>query len=230
MKAAIIQSNYLPWKGYFDIIHDVDTFVFLDDVQYTHRDWRNRNKIKTPGGTKWISVPVVGGINQLIYEVKIDYSQDWREKHKRMIHHCYASAPYYENYKSEIFEIFSKKFEFLSELNIYSIQKISEILDINTEFLHSKDIGMTGTKDDKLISICQAIGADSYLSGPAAQNYIQEYKFINSNIELYYKDYSGYPDYSQRWGSFEHAVSIIDLIFNCGERSTHYIWGWRNEE
>ena len=229
MKAAIIQSNYLPWKGYFDIIHDVDVFVFLEDVQYTHRDWRNRNKIKTPGGVKWISVPVLGGINQLIYEAKIDYSQDWREKHKQTLHHSYASASFYSTYQSEIFEIFSKKFNSLSELNIFSIKKISKILGIETKFFNSKDLHNDGTKDDKLINICQTIGADSYLSGPAARNYIENGKFSTAKIELCYKDYSGYPDYPQLWGNFESMVSIIDVIFNCGEKSPFYIWGWRNE-
>lgn len=229
MKAAIIQSNYLPWKGYFDIIHDVDVFVFLEDVQYTHRDWRNRNKVKTPGGVKWLTVPVLGGINQLIHEAKIDYSQDWREKHKQTIHHSYASAPYYDSYKLEIFEILSKKFNFLSELNIFSIKKISKILGIETKFFNSKDLHIDGIKDDKLINICQTIGADSYLSGPAARNYIENDKFSTAKIELCYKDYAGYPDYQQLWGNFESTVSIIDVIFNCGEKSPYYIWGWRNE-
>jgi hypothetical protein len=229
MKAAIIQSNYLPWKGYFDIIHDVDVFVFLEDVQYTRRDWRNRNQVKTPGGVKWISVPVLGGINQRIYDVKIDYSQDWREKHKQTIHHSYASAPYYNTYKSEIFDIYSKKFETLSELNIFSIQRISKILGIETKFLNSKEMRTDGTKDDKLLSVCQIIGADSYLTGPSAKNYIKNDKFLKAKIELNFKDYSGYPEYSQLWGTFDHGVSVIDLIFNCGERSSYYIWDWKNE-
>ena len=228
MKAAIIQSNYLPWKGYFDIIHDVDVFVFLEDVQYTHRDWRNRNKVKTPGGVKWISVPILGGIDQLIYEAKIDYSQNWREKHKATIHHSYASAPYYESYKKEIFDIFFKKFDTLSELNIFSIKKIAKILGIETKFINSKDLHTYGTKDDKLIEINQKIGATYYISGPAAKNYIENDKFSTAKIELLFKDYTGYPAYPQIWNNFESAVSIIDVIFNCGEESPYYIWGWRN--
>jgi hypothetical protein len=229
MKAAIIQSNFLPWRGYFDIIHDVDVFVFLEDVQYTHRDWRNRNKVKTPGGVKWISVPVLGGINQLIYKAQIDYSQNWREKHKQTIHHSYAAAPYYDSYKSEIFEIFSKKFNSLSELNIFSIKKISKILGIETKFFNSKELHTDGTKNEKLVKICQTVDADLYLSGPAAKDYIDNDRFSTVKIELCYKDYTGYPVYPQLWGNFESAVSIIDVIFNCGEKSPYYIWGWRNE-
>jgi hypothetical protein len=228
MKAAIIQSNYFPWKGYFDVIHDADIFVFLEDVQYTRRDWRNRNKVKTPGGVKWISVPILGGINQKIHETKIDYSQNWRGKHKNTLHHSYASAPYYDSYKTEILDIFSKKFDNLSELNIFSIKKIARILEIETKFINSKDLDCLGIKDDKLISICQIIGSDSYLSGPAAKDYIDPNKFSTAKIDLSFKDYSGYPVYPQSWGKFEPAVSIIDVIFNCGEKSPYYIWGWRD--
>lgn len=171
----------------------------------------------------------MGGINQLIYEAKIDYSQNWREKHKQTIHHSYASSPYYDCYKSEIFEIFSKEFKSLSELNIFSIKKISKIFGIETKLSNSIDLHVDGTKDDKLIKICQIIGADSYLSGPAAKNYIENDKFSSAKIEIIYKDYTAYPDYQQLWGNFEAAVSIIDIIFNCGEKSPYYIWGWRNE-
>jgi hypothetical protein len=229
MKAAIIQSNYLPWKGYFDIIHDVDIFVFLEDVQYTSRDWRNRNKIKTHDGIKWISVPILGGINQKIYEAKIDYSQNWIEKHKNMIHHSYARADYYPTYKNEIMEIFNHKFETISDLNIFAINLIGKVLEIPTKFYNSKDLGMLGNKDDKLIAICKKINADIYLSGPAAKDYIQNEKFEREGINLEYKDYHGYPEYTQLWGEdFTHFVSVIDLLFNCGEKSPFYIWGWRD--
>jgi WbqC-like protein family len=228
MKAAIVQSNYLPWKGYFDIIHDVDVYVFLEDVQYTKNDWRNRNKIKTPFGVKWITVPVKGGIRKKIYEVEIAGSTDWKERQKRQIEASYSRAPFYESYRDEIFEIFLKNFNKLSELNIFAITRISELLGIGTRFLNSRDFVTAGRRDDKLIEICRQIGADSYLSGPAAKNYIKDEKFSNENIELAYKDYSGYPEYPQLWGGFDHNVSVIDLIFHCGERSPHYIWGWRD--
>ena len=229
MKAAIVQSNYIPWKGYFDIIHEVDVFVFLEDVQYTRRDWRNRNKLKTPGGIKWISVPIIRGTDQMIYETKIDYSQDWREKHKKTIHHSHASSEYYDNYKEDILGIYTKKYETISELNIAAIKKISALLGIiETDFVNSKDLNTSGTKDDKLIEICQKVGANHYLSGPAAKDYIVKDKFEKAGIALEYKDYSGYPEYKQLWGEFNHFVSVIDLIFNCGEEASNYIWGWRD--
>lgn len=229
LKAAIIQSNYLPWKGYFDIIHDVDTFVFLEDVQYTRRDWRNRNKVKTPGGVKWISVPVTGRTHQKIHETSIDYSQDWRENHKSTIHHSYASAPYYDSYEKDILQVYSQKFSTISELNIHFIKKISNILSINTCFVNSIELESKGVKEEKLIEICHKIGADQYLSGPAGKNYIDEEKFKSNGIALQYKDYSGYPQYPQLWGDFQETVSIIDVIFNCGEKASEFIWGWKNE-
>lgn len=228
MKAAIIQSNYLPWKGYFDIIHDVDSFVFLEDVQYTKNDWRNRNKIKTPNGTQWITVPVHSDLDKCIFQTKIDNSKKWEEKHKKAIHANYASSCYYDTYKDNIIKIYNKRFDSISELNIHAIKLICKILDINVKYFNSNDLNITGNKDDKIIKICNKIGAEAYLSGPAAKSYIDENKFEDAGIQLEYKDYLGYPEYSQIWGDFDHFVSIIDVIFNCGEESPYYIWGWRD--
>jgi hypothetical protein len=235
MKAAIIQSNYLPWKGYFDIIHDVDIFVFLDDVQYTRGDWRNRNKVKTSHGVKWITVPVSGGIHQRICDAKIDYSQDlrkkrnWRVEHANTIRESYESAPFFESYEKELFDVYTQQFITISELNTYFIKKISRLLNIETRFIFSTDLDPQGIKEDRVIDICHKIGADTYISGPAARNYADDNKFKSEKIELRYKEYSGYPPYPQLWGEFEHAVSIIDLLFNCGEKSPEYIWKWREK-
>jgi hypothetical protein len=226
-KGAIIQPSFIPWKGYFDIIHDVDVFVFLDDVQYTKRDWRNRNRIKTPGGTKWISVPVVGGIQQLIHETRIDYSQDWRGRHIKTIHHSYAASPFYGTYRDPLLDIYKKKFETISELNIFATKLISRLLGIEVEFMNATDLHAEGSKENKLMDICRKINADVYLSGPATQNYISAAKFNEADILLVYKSYDGYPAYSQLWGEYDPYVSIIDLLFNCGEGSPYFTWGWR---
>lgn len=226
MRAAIIQSSFIPWKGYFDIIHDADVFVFLEDVQYTQRDWRSRNRIKTPGGVKWLSVPVFGGIGQQIWQARI-YGKEWAEKHKKTIHHSYAASPYYESYKDDILSIFDAGCTTLSELNMRAIGKISRLLGIRTKMIDSRDLWAFGRKDDKLINICQRLGVDEYLSGPSAQAYICPEKFDKEGIRLKYKSYDGYPEYRQLWGGFEHYVSVIDLIFNCGDRAPDFIWGWR---
>lgn len=229
MKAAIIQSSFIPWKGYFDIIHDVDAFVFLEDVQFTRRDWRNRNRIKMPGGVKWLSVPVSGGIGQQIWQTRIN-GHEWGDKLKKTIHYSYASSPYYESYKDDILSIFDPGCKSISELNIRAIGKISKLLGIGTRLIDSRDLWAFGRKDDKLIDICRKLGADEYLSGPSAQAYIRPEKFAEADIRLSYKSYDGYPEYRQLWGGFEHYVSVIDLIFNCGERAPDFIWGWRKTD
>jgi hypothetical protein len=226
---AIIQSNYLPWKGYFDIINDVDTFIFLEDVQYTKGDWRNRNKIKTPYGIKWLTVPVHGSIRQTISNTKIDNSRKWAEDHKKRIHHNYARSNYYNSYKDDIFKIYSQDFATISDLNIYSIRMICKLFDLQVEFRNSEDLEAQGSKDDKIIEICKMIGAKKYISGPSAKFYININKFKEAGIEVEYKDYSGYPEYDQLWNNFNHFVSVIDTIFNCGDKTPYYIWGWRND-
>jgi hypothetical protein len=226
MKIACIQSSYIPWKGYFDIIHDVDVFVFLDDVQMTKRDWRTRNKIKTPNGTQWLTVPVKGGRHQLIYEVSISNS-DWQERHLKSLQCNYARAPFFDDYRDLLAWLYGQPHQNLSEFNRRATRMICDILGVDTEFVNSMDLAPSGTRDDRLIDICQKLGGTAYLSGPSARDYIVDQKFEQAGIELSYKDYSGYPEYSQPWPPFDHYVTILDLLFNCGAESPRYIWGWR---
>lgn len=229
-KVAIIQSNYIPWKGYFDIIHDVDIFVFLDDVQYTTRDWRNRNLIKTPHGLKWLTIPVNATRNSKIYEVKIA-DKEWAKTHWRTIQHCYARTTFFNQYKNFFEDFYLKKeWIYLSELNQTLIKEIAQkLLNIKTIFYDSREIPTEGKKQDKLLSILKYLKADIYISGPSAINYLKPDDFIKEGIKLIYKDYNGYPQYPQLFGNFEHNVSIIDTIFNTGEKAPYYIWGWRND-
>jgi len=225
-KVAIIQSNYLPWKGYFDIIRKVDVFVFLDDVQYTTRDWRNRNKIKTPeGGTKWISVPVLGGRDQLIREARIDNSRNWPLKHLRALSHSYSKTPHFDRYFPHLEEILEGSYEYLSELNRTLVRRVSNWLGILTEFVASESLNVPGTKEDKLIGILRRIGGTCYLSGPAARRYLAPDKFREAGIDLQYMDYSHYPDYPQISDPFEHGVTVLDLLFMKGEDAPDWIWG-----
>ena len=227
MKGAIIQSGYLPWKGYFDIVNEVDLFVFLEDVQYTRSDWRNRNKIMTAHGPKWLSVPVQQRHGQSIFEARIDYSHRWQAKHKRAIQLSYGRAAEYDEYAGSILSIYDTHFETISQLNMHAIRIVSRLLGINTRFVNSLQLKVSGTKDDRVIGICQAVGINHYLSGPAARSYIDEAKFARASIALEYKDFCGYPEYRQLYGPFEHHVSAIDVLFNCGQRAPYYIWGWR---
>jgi len=227
-KMAVIQSNYIPWKGYFDIIHDVDQFIFYDDVPYTKNDWRNRNKIKSKQGLHWLTIPVGSRNERLIHEVEIEDSS-WTKKHWETLKQSYSKAPYFNKYK-EFFEHFylGAKWTNLSELNQYLIKTISrEFLGIDTDFVDSRDFHPEGQKLDRLIDLLLKAGADLYVSGPAAQSYIHETRFMDAGIKIVYKDYSGYPEYPQLFPPFEHAVSILDTLFNCGPQAPDYIWGWR---
>jgi hypothetical protein len=225
-KIAILQSNYIPWKGYFDIINSVDEFVIYDEVQYTRRDWRNRNIIRTKNGLRWLTIPVKvkGNYNQKICETKIA-DKHWPEKHWETIRHNYKSSPYFAEYQ-EIFEkTFRKcnKLEFLSGINRLFIDTIDSILKIGTVISESGKYQVEGNSNERIISICKQAGADVYLTGPAARDYIDEEMFAKESVALSWVDYSGYPEYDQGYSGFENRVSIIDLIFHTGEKAPHYM-------
>lgn len=227
-KVAVIQSNYIPWKGYFDIIHDADLFIFHDDLQYTKNDWRNRNKIKTAQGTTWLSIPVGTREDRLICEVELNDSS-WNRKHWNMIKQFYSKAPYFKKYLSFFEHVYlDSNWTNLSQLNQFLIHGISkEFLGIQTEFMDSRAFNLKLKKMDRLIELLQAANATLYISGPSAKAYIDENIFSQAGIKLIYKDYSGYPEYQQLFPPFEHAVSILDLLFNCGPDAPYFIWGWR---
>lgn len=225
---VVLQSNYIPWKGYFDLINDADVFIFYDDVQYTKNDWRNRNKIKTSKGTEWITVPVGPGKNRLIWEVEI-VDQTWQSKHWKTLKQNYGNCPNFARYQP-FFEDFylGRKWTSLSQMNQHLIRRISsEMLGIKTEFQDSRAYDVKGVKQDRLLELLQKTGSERYISGPAAKDYIDERSFVEAGIELAWKDYSGYPEYPQRFAPFEHGVSILDLLFNAGPDAPWHIWGWR---
>lgn len=228
-KVAVLQSNYIPWKGVFDIIHDVDLFVFYDEVQYVPRSWQNRNLIRVPNGTQWLTVPVCSERTSAIEEVTIADSK-WSAKHFNAICTNYGKAPYFEQYKSFLEYIYlEKKWGTLSELNQFLLMEISKILGIKTEFRNSREFKSTGAKHEKLLSLLKEIGADYYLSGPAAKDYILVEDYEKAGIELVWKSYDGYPAYRQRYDPYISAVSILDLLFNTGNDAPYYIWGWRED-
>ncbi|HSW68660.1 MAG TPA: WbqC family protein [Gammaproteobacteria bacterium] len=229
-KVAILQSNYIPWKGYFDIIHDVDLFVFYDDVQYTKNDWRNRNKIKTPSGTQWLTIPTGTDLNRLICDVPI-FDTLWTKKHWKTLLHAYQKADCFKQYY-DFFQYcyLEKSWNNLSELNQFLIRHIAkEFLGINTQFMDSREFSVSGNKTERLVEILKMVNAKYYLSGPAGKSYLDKNYFQSAGIEIQYKNYDGYPEYSQLYPPFEHFVSILDVLFHCGKKSSYYIWEWRFE-
>ncbi|MFK2878783.1 WbqC family protein [Rhodanobacter hydrolyticus] len=229
-RVAVIQSSYLPWKGYFDIMHDVDEFIFYDDVQFTKSDWRTRNRIKTSQGLQWLSVPAGPDIRRLICEVVLN-DPAWQAKHWRSICQNYSKAPYFSVYR-EFFEDFylGARWSSLSTMNQHLIRRIAtDLLGITTAFRDSRELAAQGQRLDRLLDLLRKVNATAYVSGPAAKDYIDPAYFEELGIELSYKDYSDYPAYPQSHPPFEHAVSIIDLIFNTGPQAPEYIWGHRSK-
>lgn len=219
MKRTIItQSNYIPWKGYFDAINLVDIFVVYDEMQYTKRDWRNRNKIKTANGLKWLSVPVnvKGRFEQKINETLIS-DKDWNKKHWDTIKQSYSRSLFFKEYKTFFEELYLNcTMTNLSEINLYFIKAICHLLEIDTKIVFSKSLDLKGDKSEKLLNICKDLKVTDYFSGPAAKKYMDIELFNNHNLNVHWFDYSGYPEYTQLYEGFEHSVTILDLIFNEG--------------
>jgi len=222
MKVGVIQSSFIPWRGYFDFINSVETFIFLDDVQFTKRDWRSRNKIKTKNGASWLTVPVEYHTRgQLIRDTKVDSSQDWITIHRNKWYENYKGAPYIDDLL-DIYNIVENKYSTISQLNIELIRSICEYLNIKTQLLNSNDIKVGGSKTEKLINLLQSVGGREYVSGSNADNYLDKEAFIKAGIALEYKSYE-YPAYPQLWGEFDGAVTILDIIANCGPDAKNYI-------
>lgn len=222
-KIAIIQSNYIPWKGYFDIIAAVDEFIIYDDVQFTKNDWRNRNQIKTPNGLQWLSIPVGQNINRRIRDVQLS-DTSWQEKHWKTLISNYSRAKHFDEVALWLEPIYSKKFHNnLSDLNRELIEAICRYIGVNTKISNSWDYEMGDGKLGRLINLCKQAKADVYISGPSAQIYLDDGVFGANNIAVEWFNYEGYLEYPQLWGGFSHGVSILDLLFNCGAASSNYM-------
>jgi hypothetical protein len=225
-RVAISQSNYIPWKGYFDLINSVDEFVILDDVQFTKCDWRNRNRVKSPEGAFWLSIPIRVKGRRL---QKINQTQTadphWAAQHWKTIESLYARAKYFEGYKDEIRALYyaNVRTEFLTEININFLRGICDLLGIKTRFRDSREFRLAEGKTERLLDLCRQLSATSYVCGPRSRDYLEERRFRDAGIDVVYMDYSGYPEYPQLFGPFLHEVSIIDLIFNAGEDAAKYM-------
>ena len=222
-KVAILQSNYIPWKGYFDLIAAVDEFILYDDMQFTVRDWRNRNRVKSPNGTEWLTVPVGNDRNRRIRDVEIRDAH-WQEKHWKTLECNYRRSPYYAEVATRIEPYYrQRKYSHLSALNRDLIEFVCAFLGITTKISASWDYKLADGKSERLADLCAQSGASEYVSGPAAREYLEGEVFASRNIKVSWFDYAGYPEYHQLWGPFEHGVSILDLLFNCGAASPRYM-------
>ena len=222
---AIVQSNYIPWKGYFDLIASVDEFILFDDMQYTRRDWRNRNQIKTPQGLQWLTVPVrvKGKYFQAIRDTEID-GGDWASAHWKALVQNYRRAPHFESVAGWLEPLYLGPSEtHLSQLNRRLIESVCAYLGIRTPLRNSWDYELHEGKTERLAHLCRQAGGQAYVSGPSARDYIDEQVFKDMDIRLTWFDYGGYPEHPQLWGPFAHNVTILDLLFNCGPEAHRYM-------
>jgi hypothetical protein len=223
-RVAIVQSNYIPWRGYFDLINSVDELILYDDMQYTIRDWRNRNIIKTANGPLWLTIPVEvkGKYFQKIKDVVVS-DPSWSRKHWTSIVHSYSRAKCFKATKELFASLFTTEETSLSLINRRFIDAICDFLGINTRITWSMEYQLVGDKTERLVHLCKQAHATHYLSGPAAKSYLEEELFTREGISVSYMDYAGYPQYEQLYGAFEPQVSVVDLIFNHGLDAPKYM-------
>jgi len=223
---AILQPHYIPWIGYFSMISRVEKFIFLDNVQYIKREWKNRNKIRkhsTSNSAKWLSVPVTKATkSNLIKEVKISYEFDWVTEHLNSVKETYKKTKYFD----EVFGIFEKiisdKEIFLSELNIKFIKEICKYVNIKSDFILSSELLAQGKKDYKLLDICKKVNSSFYLANNSTLEYLKTDIFSKNNIIVEPQNYN-HPTYEQFFDNKQVVwvgnLSVLDLLFNYGSGS-----------
>jgi WbqC-like protein len=225
MRICVIQSCYIPWKGFFDLIGRCDEYIIYDSAQYSKGHWHNRNRIKTARGLTWLTIPVLtaGRLKQPINEVRVQ--KPWADKHWKAIELAYQRAPYFEQIAPGVKAWYERagELDYLTEINLVFLRAIAEFLDIKTRFVTDDTYQPKGERMERLLGIVQAAGADRYLSGPAAREYFDEELFRTAGVTPEWMSYDKYPQYPQLHGEFEHAVSILDLLFNVGPSATRYL-------
>jgi hypothetical protein len=227
MNCVILQPSYLPWRGFFDLIRRADVFVHYDDVQYDKHGWRNRNRVKTSGGTKWLTIPVhaAGNVDTGLPINEVRMSRGWARKHLATIQQSYRKAPCYAEVAPIVEEILADPPELLAELTIAATERLAAALGITgTRFVRSSQLGLTGSRVDRLLAILQHVGATHYISGPSARAYLDATAFAQAKIGLEYIVYD-YPEYEQLHPPYEPQVSVLDLMFMKGPSAGEYIWG-----
>ena len=228
MRCVVLQPSFVPWRGYFHQIQKADVFVFYDDVQYDKHGWRNRNRIKTPAGPRWLTVPVLhkGNVERAIAikDIRIDAHADWRRKHLATLDQSYARAPFYARCRPILDSIYGREWDKLADLTIGSTELIARELGLQTRFVRSSSLGIVGDRNQRLVDILTGLGATEYLTGPSARSYMDERLFAAAGIGVEYMSYH-YDEYPQLHPPFDPQVSILDLLFMTGPDAGRHIWG-----
>ena len=228
MIVAILQPSYIPWRGYFHQIALSDIFIFYDDVQYDKHGWRNRNRIKTSTGSRWLTIPVNSSGNVVeeipINQIRIDWHKNWAESHRQILNQVYTTGPFFSQYKPLIFGFYQSKPDLLADFTIQTTIELAREIGIKkTKFMRSSEIPqVTGKKTDRLIQILKSVGATGYISGPSARDYIEQEKFDAAGIPIEYMKYD-YPEYPQLFPPYDPQVSILDLLIMTGSEALSYI-------
>lgn len=227
---VVLQPGYLPWLGYFDQLSRSDVFVHYDDVQFDKHGWRNRNRIKTPAGPLWLTVPVrhhrLG--KPRIHEVTIDATSGWARKHVASFRQYYAKAPYLQQYLPELEELLHRPWTLLVELDIAVAGLMAGWLGFPAPTMRSSTLGIEGGQSERLIALCRQVGATQYLSGDAARDYLDAEAFARQGIDVIWQQYR-HPEYPQQHGAFVPYLSAMDLLFNCGDDSGRIVQSTRSE-
>jgi hypothetical protein len=217
---VVLQPGYLPWLGYFDLMHKADVFVHYDDVQFDKHGWRNRNRLKGPNGAVWLTVPVLhsGRSGQSILDAEIDDRQAWRRKHVATISQFYARTPLLPALLPRFRQILERPWRRLVELDLALIAWLAAELGIATPSHRASELGVGGDRNERLLNLCRHFGATRYLSGNSAQDYLDVERFVDAGIEVIWHDYA-HPGYAQLHGDFVSHLSVLDLLLNAGKAS-----------
>lgn len=223
MKCAIMQPTYLPWAGYFNLIANVDIFVYFDDVQFAKRSWQQRNRIIIGSEEKFLTVPVITKNlrYQNIYETKTDEEQNWRKTHLQTIKSAYSKKDYGKQIIEIIEECFNNTDDSLCKINVSIINRIKNSLGINTKMLFSSELPIAGKKSEYLLKICEYLNANTYISALGSKEYIEdEGYFAKSTVKVEYQNYipKEYPQ--KNCNNFIPYMSIVDIIANIGFNQT----------
>jgi hypothetical protein len=225
VRVAVVQSNYIPWKGYFHLMREVDLFVFYDDVQFTRNDWRNRNRIKTPAGPRWLTIPVGGHRDRRICDVTLP-QDGWGRAHFEALRRHYERAPYWDRYAEWLRDVlWDPSWSHLSDLNHRLTRDIARELGVVTRLGDSRDHPLQGRKGERLLDLVLQVGGTEYVSGPAAKAYLDESAFEAAGVGVRWWAYPQYPEYPQFEAPFVHEVTVLDLLFHTGPRAPDWIWG-----
>jgi hypothetical protein len=225
VRICIIQSCYIPWKGFFDLIGRCDEYVVYDSAQFVKGHWHNRNRIKTVNGLKWLTIPVItsGRLGQPIDRVEI--GKPWADQHWRTLELHYKRAPFFEQFAPTVKHWYERadKQARLTDVNAIFLRGIAELLGLKTRMVRDTAYPARGDRMQRLLDIARAAGAQRYLSGPSARAYFDEQLFTSAGIEPEWISYEGYPEYPQLHGGFDHAVTALDLLFNTGPSAPRYM-------